>query len=88
MQATVPRFAVIFRPAATYGPSRPHGWMLARSVSAKRLALCGTSTSKNLLAIAPQHFPNHVHVTRMEQWCVEAKSPEEAHELLTAGAIA
>jgi hypothetical protein len=27
-----------------------------------------------------------VHVTRTEQWCVEAHSAEEAHELLAAGA--
>jgi hypothetical protein len=26
-----------------------------------------------------------VHVTRMEQWCVEAESAEEARELLAAG---
>jgi hypothetical protein len=26
-----------------------------------------------------------VHVTRMEQWCVEAETTEEARELLAAG---
>jgi hypothetical protein len=26
-----------------------------------------------------------VMVTRMEEWCVEARSPEEARELLAAG---
>jgi hypothetical protein len=26
-----------------------------------------------------------VHVTRMEQWCVEAETAEEARELLAAG---
>ena len=26
-----------------------------------------------------------VHVTRVEEWCVEADSPEEARELLAAG---
>jgi hypothetical protein len=30
------------------------------------------------------HAP--VHVTRTEQWCVEAHSPEHARELLAAGA--
>jgi hypothetical protein len=27
-----------------------------------------------------------VHVTRVEEWCVEAGTAEEAHELLAAGA--
>jgi len=27
-----------------------------------------------------------IHVTRVEQWCVEAESAEEASELLAAGA--
>jgi hypothetical protein len=31
-------------------------------------------------------FHATVHVTRTEQWCVEAHSPEHARELLAAGA--
>jgi hypothetical protein len=31
-------------------------------------------------------FHATVHVTRMEQWCVEAETAEEARELLAAGA--
>ena len=31
-------------------------------------------------------FHATVHVTRMEQWCVEAQSAEHARELLAAGA--
>ena len=31
-------------------------------------------------------FHATVHVTRVEQWCVEAETAEEARELLTAGA--
>jgi hypothetical protein len=31
-------------------------------------------------------FHATVHVTRVEQWCVEAESAEEARELLAAGA--
>jgi hypothetical protein len=30
-------------------------------------------------------FHTTVHVTRVEQWCVEAETAEEARELLTAG---
>jgi hypothetical protein len=30
-------------------------------------------------------FHATVHVTRVEEWCVEAETAEEAHELLTAG---
>ena len=35
---------------------------------------------------ALQTFHATVHVTRVEQWCVEAHSAEEARELLAAGA--
>jgi hypothetical protein len=31
-------------------------------------------------------FHATVHVTRMEQWCVEAETADEARELLAAGA--
>jgi hypothetical protein len=31
-------------------------------------------------------FHSTVYVTRMEQWCVEAETAEEARELLAAGA--
>ena len=31
-------------------------------------------------------FHTTVHVTRVEQWCVEAETAEEARELLAAGA--
>ena len=31
-------------------------------------------------------FHATVHVTRVEQWCVEAETAEEARELLAAGA--
>ena len=31
-------------------------------------------------------FHATMHVTRVEEWCVDAESPEEARELLAAGA--
>jgi hypothetical protein len=31
-------------------------------------------------------FHGLMHVTRLEEWCVEAESAEEAHALLAAGA--
>jgi hypothetical protein len=34
----------------------------------------------------PKTFHATVHVTRVEQWCVEAETAEEAGELLAAGA--
>jgi hypothetical protein len=34
----------------------------------------------------PKTFHATMHVTRIEEWCVEAESAEEARELLTAGA--
>ena len=34
---------------------------------------------------AAKTFHATMHVTRIEQWCVEAESAEEARELLTAG---
>jgi hypothetical protein len=33
-----------------------------------------------------QTFHATVHVTRVEQWCVEAQTAEETRELLAAGA--
>ena len=33
----------------------------------------------------PQLFYATMHVTRTEQWCVEAATPEEARELLALG---
>jgi hypothetical protein len=33
-----------------------------------------------------KNFHATVHVTRVEQWCVEAETVEEARELLDAGA--
>ncbi len=38
------------------------------------------------LTRALKTFHATVHVTRMEQWCVEAETAEEARELLAAGA--
>ena len=34
----------------------------------------------------PKTFHATLHVTRMEQWCVEAETAEEARELLATGA--
>jgi hypothetical protein len=33
----------------------------------------------------PKLFHASMHVVRLEQWCVEAESQEEARELLAAG---
>jgi hypothetical protein len=33
----------------------------------------------------PQLFYATMHVTRMEQWCVEAGTADEARQLLTSG---
>jgi hypothetical protein len=33
----------------------------------------------------PKTFYATVHVTRVEEWCVEAESAEEARELLASG---
>ena len=40
------------------------------------------------LKLKPSPKPYHatVHVTRAEQWCVEAESAEQARDLLAAGA--
>jgi hypothetical protein len=40
------------------------------------------------LKLKPQLKTYHatVHVTRVEQWCVDAETAEEARELLAAGA--
>jgi hypothetical protein len=37
-------------------------------------------------AIKPRLFHARMVVTRIEEWCVEAESPEEARALLAAGA--
>jgi hypothetical protein len=34
----------------------------------------------------PRLFHARMVVTRLEEWCVEATTPEEAHALFTAGA--
>jgi hypothetical protein len=34
----------------------------------------------------PKVFYATMHVTRLEQWCVEAATPEEARAMLAAGA--
>ena len=47
-------------------------------------------SAKAALKIAPQAEPRLFHgrmlVTRLEEWCVEAETPEEASALLAAGA--
>jgi hypothetical protein len=35
--------------------------------------------------LKPKTFHATMHVTRAEEWCVEAESAEEARELLAAG---
>ena len=43
----------------------------------------GVATLKQKAAL--KTFQATVHVTRMEQWCVEAETAEETRELLAAG---
>jgi hypothetical protein len=52
-----------------------------------------SSLRENAMAVAAlkqkprlKTFHATVHVTRIEQWCVEAETAEEARELLAAGA--
>jgi hypothetical protein len=42
--------------------------------------------ARSAMKTKPRLFHGRMLVTRMEEWCVEAETPEEASALLAAGA--
>jgi hypothetical protein len=54
--------------------------------AARKMAPEPVSESQPKVRVQPRLFHARMLVTRVEEWCVEAETPEEARTLLVSGA--